>query len=57
MSSRTDATEIWTREKRYEKAFFAIIKNRSKPVAMQYGAFHSAKSIIPHPDMGFIITR
>lgn len=33
------------------------MKNYSKPVAMQYGAFHIAKSTIPHPDMGFIITR
>ncbi len=57
MSSQTDTTEIRTREKRYEKAFTTILKNRSKLMASQYGAYYTAICTIPHPDTGYISTR
>lgn len=56
MSSQTDTTEIRTREKRYEKAFTAILKNRSKLMASQYAAYHTAICTISHPDTGYIST-
>lgn len=56
MSSRTDTTEIRTREKRYEKAFTTILKNHSKLMASQCDAYHTAICTIPHPDTGYIST-
>lgn len=56
MSSQTDTTEIRTQEKRYEKAFTAILKNHSKLMASQYAVYHTAICTIPHPDTGYIST-